>query len=77
MTKSLKEGGNDEEWVPREGRPWPTTEATTEATKIDNMLKEQEGMSQMVSVTLKNLGGAGKGGRDLPAAHARAGQESP
>ena len=73
MTKSLKEGGNDEEWVPREGRPWPTTEAT----KIDNMLKEQEGMSQMVSVTLKNLGGAGGGGRDLPAAHARAGQESP
>ena len=59
LTKSLKEGGNDEEWVPREGRTWPTTEAT----KIDNMLKEREGMSQMVSVTLKNLG-VGQGGVD-------------
>jgi hypothetical protein len=59
LTKALEKGGNDEEWVPREGRPWPTTEAT----KMDIMLKEQEGMSQMVTVTLRNLG-VGQGGVD-------------
>jgi hypothetical protein len=59
LTKALEKGGDDEEWVPREGRPWPTTEAT----KRDNMLKEQEGMSQMVTVTLRNLG-VGQGGVD-------------
>ncbi len=36
---------------------------TTEATKVDNLLKEQEGMSKMVTVTLRNLG-VGQGGVD-------------
>ena len=57
LTKALKKGGNEEEWTPKEGRQWPTTEAT----KVDNLLKELEGMSQMVSVTLRNLG-VGQGG---------------
>ncbi len=57
LTKALKKGENKEEWTPKEGRQWPTTEAT----KVDNRLKEQEGMSPMVSVTLRNLG-VGQGG---------------
>ena len=54
---AAEELNKDEDWVPREARAWPVSEAV----RLDNELKKTAGMSPQVSVILKNLG-TGSGG---------------
>ena len=55
--RAAEELNKDEDWVPREARAWPVSEAV----RLDNELKKTAGMSPQVSVILKNLG-TGSGG---------------
>jgi hypothetical protein len=55
--RAAEELNKDEDWVPREARAWPVSEAV----RLDNELQKTAGMSPQVSVILKNLG-TGSGG---------------
>jgi hypothetical protein len=54
--RAAAELNKEDEWVPREARAWPVSEAV----RRGNEQKKAAGMSPQVSVVLKNLGTGNK-----------------